>query len=75
MSICRKICYHSELVGIAQDIGFAEIQRWFNVYAFDDPMFYQTSEERITSGELSQYFSTECLDFQKEFFIPRKLII
>jgi hypothetical protein len=38
-------------------------------------MFYQTSEERITSGELSQYFSTECLDFQKEFFIPRKLII
>ena len=39
ISLCSRISKHAYNIADHQDIGFAEIQRYFNVYAFDDPFF------------------------------------
>ena len=52
-----------------QDIGFAEIQRYFNVYAFDDPMFYQTSSNG-TNQPLSSYPTQELIQPNIPFWKP-----
>ena len=44
IDIAKRIAYHAGYnIEDHVDIGFAEVQRWHNVYAFDDPYFYQTS--------------------------------
>ena len=52
INLVRRICLHAGYdIEDHPDIGFAEIQRWHNVYAFDDPYFFQTSSggnERVT---------------------------
>ena len=35
-SLCKKIAYHGYLISDHQDIGFADVQRYYNVYAFDN---------------------------------------
>ncbi len=74
VNLYTRICSHSAEISIVQDIGFAEVQRWFNVYAFNNPMFFQYEIENLTFGNLLSRPSSECLDFQKNFFIPRKLV-
>ena len=54
VSLCSKISKHAYNLADHQDIGFAEIQRYFNVYAFDDPFFYKTSSNG-TVQHLSYY--------------------
>mgnify|MGYP003137976874 FL=1 len=50
IDLAMRICYHAGYnIEDHVDIGFAEVQRWHNVYAFDDPYFYQTS----SGGNLS----------------------
>ena len=45
----QRVSFHAgNVIGSYQDIGFAEIQRWFNVYTFDNPMFYQNSSYQAT---------------------------
>lgn len=40
--MCQKIAYHAGYINEDyQDIGFAEIQRWFNIYTFDNPFFFK----------------------------------
>lgn len=55
------------------DIGFAEIQRWFAVYTFDTPFFYQTSNVPATIHPLTHYPTEECLCYDEQYFLPQRL--
>lgn len=61
-TICEKIAYHAGyVIENFQDIGFAEIQRYFNVYSLNNPIFYQTSnlwtKNSLTSFTMSEYMN------------------
>ena len=71
-SLCGKISIHASLTVEHQDIGFAEVQRYYNVYAFDDPLFYQTSSNG-TDQKLSSYPSVEIIQPIKQFWKPTTL--
>ena len=41
--MCQRISYHaSEVIGYNQDPGFAEVQKYFNIYSVNDPFFKQS---------------------------------
>lgn len=61
-TMCEKIAYHAGyVIENFQDIGFAEIQRYFNVYSLNNPIFYQTSnlwtKNSLTSFTMSEYMN------------------
>lgn len=68
-SICSRISNHFYETAYHQDIGFAEIQKYFSVYSFDDPIFYQTSSNG-TDQKLSSYSSVEFIQYNKNFWKP-----
>ncbi len=68
-SLCSKISRHGYDIADHQDIGFADVQKYYNVYAFDDPMFYQTSSNG-TDQPLSTYPSTELFQYNKNYWLP-----
>jgi len=73
--MCQRITYHAGyIIEDYQDIGFAEVQRWFNVYAFDDPFFYQTSGYHGTVNPLTSYPTEECFNFNKQYFLPERVV-
>jgi hypothetical protein len=40
--MCQRICHHAaEVIGYNQDPGFAEVQKYFNIYSVNDPFFKQ----------------------------------
>jgi len=58
------------------DVQVAEIMRFFNVYAFDDPYFYQTSSdgnEQVTYTTLSKQQSIEIVQPIPQLFLPERL--
>ena len=69
ISLCSKISEQAFHTADHQDIGFAEIQKYFNVYAFDDPMFYQTSSNG-TNQPLSSYPTQELIQPNIPFWKP-----
>ena len=69
ISLCKKISQQAYEIADHQDIGFADIQRYYNVYAFDDPMFYQTSSNG-TDQPLSSYPTHELIQPHKSFWKP-----
>lgn len=71
-SVCTKVAKHWADLGDHLDIGFAEIQRYYNVYAFDDPMFYQTSSNG-TDQKLSSYPTIELFQPHKNYWKPTGL--
>ena len=71
-SLCRRISYNSYETAQHQDIGFAEIQRYYNVYAFDQPFFYQTSSNG-TDQLLTSYPSCEVFQPNRNFWKPTAL--
>mgnify|MGYP001380647757 FL=1 len=71
-SLCRRISYNSYETAQHQDIGFAEIQRYYNVYAFNDPLFYQTSSNG-TDDQLTSYPSYEVLQPHRTYWKPTSL--
>lgn len=74
IDICQKIAYHcGNVTGGYHDIGFAEVQRWFNVYTFDNPFFYQTSGYHGTINPLTSYPMEECFQYNKNYFLPEKI--
>lgn len=74
IDMCRRICYHAGyIIEDYQDIGFAEIQRWFKVYAINDPLFYQTSSNG-TYEKLTSYPTQECFQYNKNYFLPEKIL-
>jgi hypothetical protein len=55
INMCSRISrYSGYVVHNHVDIGFAEIQKYFNVYALDEPLFRQYEWSAITSGKLSE---------------------
>jgi hypothetical protein len=74
VKMCQRVAFHAGyIIEDYQDIGFAEIQRWFNVYSFDEPMFYQTSGYHGTVNLLTSYPTEECFSFNKNYFLPEKI--
>ena len=78
IDLAMRICYHAGYnIEDHVDIGFAEVQRWHNVYALDDPYFYQTSadgNQRVTYTPLSEQDSLECISYMKQFYLPQRVI-
>ena len=72
VSLCSKIAHQSFDTAQHQDIGFAEIQRYYNVYAFDDPLFYQTSSNG-TDDSLTSYPTIEVIQPNRNFWKPTVL--
>lgn len=67
--MCEKIAYHAGyVIKDFQDIGFAEIQRYFNVYCLNNPIFYQTSnlwtKNALTTFPMSEYMTHNPLHFK-----------
>lgn len=69
VDICKNICLHFCKTQEHHDIGYAEVQRYFNVYALDNPMFYQTSSNG-TNNNLSSYSSIEFYSYNSNFWLP-----
>ena len=69
VSLCSKISEQAYDIADHQDIGFAEIQRYYNVYAFDDPLFYQTSSNG-TNQPLTSYPTHELIQPNIPFWKP-----
>jgi hypothetical protein len=72
VSICKRISMNAFNISDHQDIGFAEIQRYYNVYAFKDPMFYQTSSNG-TDQSLDSYPTTELFQLNSLYWKPTAL--
>ena len=72
ISVCKKIAYHHHEINEHVDIGFTDVQKYYNVYAFNQPLFYQTSSNG-TDQKLSSYPSQECLTYQKPFWLPSQI--
>ena len=71
-SLCRRISYNSYETAQHQDIGFAEIQRYYNVYAFNEPLFYQTSSNG-TDEKLTSYPTYEVIQPHLSYWKPTAL--
>lgn len=55
VDICKRVSYHYGYeVENHLDIGFAEIQRFYNVYCFDEPLFRQYEWSAVTTGKISE---------------------
>ena len=75
VKMCQRICEHAGyVIEDYQDIGFAEIQRWFNIYTFNNPFFYQTSGYHGTVNPLTSYPTEECFSFNKNYFLPERVV-
>lgn len=69
--MCAKVAYHAGyVIKNYQDIGFAEIQRFFNVYSLNNPLFYQTSNELGTKHKLTSFPMTQCMSYEHLQFYP-----
>jgi hypothetical protein len=53
MDACARVAKYSMDNGIHIDQGFARIQRYYNVYAVSDPIFYQNSNRAATNFKFS----------------------
>jgi len=74
-NICKRIAHHAgHLVDFYPDTGFAEIHRLFNVYAFNDPLFFQTSARSGTENMLTSYPVEDLTDCNKSYFLPTRII-
>tara|TARA_B100001996_G_scaffold263132_1_gene205235 strand:+ start:2704 stop:3348 length:645 start_codon:yes stop_codon:yes gene_type:complete len=69
IDLCKRIAYHGYLISDHHDIGFADVQRYYDVYAFDNPMFYQTSSNG-TDQALSSYPSVRMMSYDERFWLP-----
>ena len=68
--MCEKIAYFFGYVleDSHQDIGYAEIQKYFSIYCFNDPLFLQTSNPKATNKKLTEYPIEQITS--DEFFNP-----
>lgn len=77
IDLSKRICQHAGYkIQDHVDIGFATVQRWHNIYAIDDPYFYQTScsgNEQGTYGRLSLQQSADFIHPHPQFFLPEAL--
>jgi hypothetical protein len=72
VDLCKRIAYHGYLISDHHDIGFADVQKYYDVYAFDNPMFYQTSSNG-TNDKLSSYTSVDFMEPDDRFWLPLEI--
>jgi hypothetical protein len=72
VDLCKRISYNGYLISDHHDIGFAEVQRYYEIYAFDSPLFYQTSSNG-TDKKLSTYNSIEFFVPDSKFWLPLRI--
>jgi hypothetical protein len=71
IEMCAKVAHHAGyVIKNYQDIGFAEIQKFFNVYSLNNPIFYQTSNELGTKQRLTSFAMTPCMSYEHLQFYP-----
>jgi len=53
--MCQRISHHaSEVIGYNQDTGFAEVQKYFNIYSVNNPFFKQSGyNNAVTSCKVT----------------------
>ena len=69
--MCEKVSYHAGYaIKDYQDVGFAEVQKFFNVYSLNNPMFYQTSNELGTKNNVTSFSTSQCLNIDPLQFYP-----
>ena len=77
VEMARRCCHHAGyLIESYYDVQIAEVQRFFNIYALDDPYFYQTSSDgnqKVTYEKLSTQQSLECLSYVPQLFLPERI--
>jgi hypothetical protein len=71
-SLCKRIAMHGYQIADHHDIGFAEIQRYYSVYALDAPLFRQTSSVG-TDQPLSTYPTTIIMNPTRKYWLPLNL--
>jgi len=55
VEICKRIAYHHGYeIENHLDIGFAEVQKLYKVYSFDEPIFRQYEWNAVTTGRISE---------------------
>ena len=70
--VCEKIAYHHHNINEHVDIGFTDAQKYFNVYTFDQPLFFQTSSNG-TNQKLTSYPTHECFTHMKSYWLPTQI--
>ena len=73
VSVCKKVALHQATINEHIDIGFTDVQKYYNVYTFDTPLFYQTSSNG-TNQPLTSYPTEECLNYKMPFWLPSRII-
>ena len=77
VEMARRCCHHAGyVIESYYDVQIAEVQRFFNVYALDDPYFYQTSSDgnqKVTYENLSAQQSIECFSYISQLFLPERI--
>lgn len=83
VEICKRTTYYCGYVSkdVPMDIPFAEIQKWYNIYAFTKPHFGQkeygtqmSNAPEWTRGKLGSYKTSECMNPIPKTFRPYKII-
>lgn len=72
-SLCKRIADHGYKIQDHHDIGFAEVQKYFNVYSVDAPMFFQTSSAEATKHKLTEYPTDECFMYNRRYWLPLRV--
>ena len=70
----HNIAYYTGFIycSFGRPYGCVEIQRYYNVYAFDEPLFYQTSSNG-TDQPLTSYPTFEVIQPDRNFWKPTVL--
>ena len=68
VSACKKVAHKQYEIEDYIDIGFTDLQKYYKVYSFDEPPFYQSSSNG-TDGRLTDYPSEECFTYQKPYWL------
>jgi hypothetical protein len=71
--IQRAAYYTGYKIENYNDVAFAELQRFFNVYALDNPLFLQTSNYNATNKRITEINHTECMSLNSLQFYPYPL--
>lgn len=72
VSVCKKVSYKQYQIEDYIDIGFTDVQKYYQVYAFNEPLFYQESSNG-TDSKLNSYPSQECYTYQKPYWLPSRV--
>jgi hypothetical protein len=73
-NMIKRIAYHTGyVIENYNDVGFAEVQRYFNIYSLDSPMFAQKSNIMGTNKAITSIEHRECMTFDSLQFFPYKI--